>query len=162
MNTMNERVREVRQHLGLTMEEFGARLGVSRAAISNIENGNRNLTSQMSTAICKTFNISEAWLQSGTGDMVVMTPDDAAAVFASDNGLTKMEEVLIREYFQLKEEEREVFRRYLKRVIAGLNETELEETPTIDEKVEDYRHELEAQAASHKSEASQIIEENMA
>ncbi|MGN0386297.1 MAG: helix-turn-helix domain-containing protein, partial [Lachnospiraceae bacterium] len=47
------------------MEEFGKRLGVSKVAISNIENGNRNVTSQMRVAIVKEFNVNETWLRTG-------------------------------------------------------------------------------------------------
>lgn len=63
--TENERIRIVRKDLELTMEEFGKRLGVSKVAISNIENGNRNVTSQMRVAICKEFNVNETWLRTG-------------------------------------------------------------------------------------------------
>ena len=45
--TQGERIREVRNTLGLTLEKFGDRLGVTKVAISNIEKGNRNLTEQM-------------------------------------------------------------------------------------------------------------------
>ena len=44
---MNERVREVRKKLGLTLEKFGSQLGVSKVAISRIENGINNVTEQM-------------------------------------------------------------------------------------------------------------------
>ena len=42
--TENERVKEVRKTLNLTLEKFGERIGVTRGSMSNIENGNRNLT----------------------------------------------------------------------------------------------------------------------
>jgi transcriptional regulator with XRE-family HTH domain len=45
--TQNERVKEIRKSLGLTLEKFGERIGVTRGSMSNIENGNRNLTKQM-------------------------------------------------------------------------------------------------------------------
>ena len=41
--TQNERVKEIRKTLGLTLEKFGERIGVTRGSMSNIENGNRNL-----------------------------------------------------------------------------------------------------------------------
>ena len=69
--TQGERVKEVRKTLDLTLEEFGERLGVTKVAISNIEKGNRNLTDQMSKAICREFNVSEEWLRDGTGNMFV-------------------------------------------------------------------------------------------
>ena len=63
--TENERIRIIRKDQKLTMEEFGKRLGVSKVAISNIENGNRNVTSQMRVAIVKEFNVNETWLRTG-------------------------------------------------------------------------------------------------
>ena len=44
---MNERIKELRKNLDLTMEKFGARLGVGKTAISKLENGERNLTDLM-------------------------------------------------------------------------------------------------------------------
>lgn len=69
--TQGERVKEVRKTLDLTLEKFGEQLGVTKVAISNIEKGNRNLTDQMSKAICREFNVSEEWLRDGTGSMFV-------------------------------------------------------------------------------------------
>lgn len=66
---MNERIKELRKALGLTLEKFGERLGVSRAAMSNIENGNRNVTDQMFKSICREFNVNPEWLRDGEGEM---------------------------------------------------------------------------------------------
>ena len=69
--TQGERVKEVRKSLDLTLEKFGERLGVTKVAISNIENGNRSLTDQMQKSICREFNVSADWLLNGTGKMFV-------------------------------------------------------------------------------------------
>lgn len=69
--TQGERIREVRNTLGLTLEKFGDRLGVTKVAISNIEKGNRNLTEQMTKAICREFNVDYMWLTTGDGEMFI-------------------------------------------------------------------------------------------
>lgn len=74
--TQGERIREVRNALGLTLEKFGDRLGVTKVAISNIEKGNRNLTEQMTKAICREFNVDYMWLTTGDGEMFIDTDDD--------------------------------------------------------------------------------------
>ena len=66
---IGERIKELRKSLGLTLEEFGKKLGVGKSAISNIENGSRNLTDQMALSIRREFNVREEWLRDGTGDM---------------------------------------------------------------------------------------------
>lgn len=68
--TQGERVKAVRKKFNLTMEQFGERIGnVSKSTISNIENGNRNLTHLMLKSICSEFNIHEEWLLYGEGPM---------------------------------------------------------------------------------------------
>lgn len=74
--TQNERVKEVRKTLGLTLEKFGERIGVTRGSMSNIENGNRNLTEQMTKSICREFSVDYIWLTTGEGEMFIDSDDD--------------------------------------------------------------------------------------
>lgn len=74
--TQGERIKEVRKSLGLTLEKFGDRLGVTKVAISNIEKGNRNLTEQMTKSVCREFNVDYIWLTTGEGEMFVDSDDD--------------------------------------------------------------------------------------
>jgi transcriptional regulator with XRE-family HTH domain len=83
--TQGERVKEVRKSLNLTMEQFGNKLGVTKVAISNIEKEKRNLTEQMSRAICREFNVSEEWLKTGEGEMYQqLSEDEEIAGIVSD------------------------------------------------------------------------------
>lgn len=83
--TQGERVKEVRKSLNLTMEQFGNKLGVTKVAISNIEKEKRNLTKQMSRAICREFNVSEEWLKTGEGEMYQqLSEDEEIAGIVSD------------------------------------------------------------------------------
>ena len=74
--TQNERVKEIRKSLGLTLEKFGERIGVTRGSMSNIENGNRNLTEQMTKSICREFSVDYMWLTTGDGEMFIDSDDD--------------------------------------------------------------------------------------
>lgn len=74
--TQNERVKDIRKTLGLTLEKFGERIGVTRGSMSNIENGNRNLTEQMTKSICREFSVDYMWLTTGEGEMFIDTDDD--------------------------------------------------------------------------------------
>lgn len=85
METINDRVKILRKYLELTLEQFGTRLGVTRAAMSNIENNNRNVTEQMIKSICREFKISEAWLRDGVGDMKGdLSKNDEIAICVQD------------------------------------------------------------------------------
>ena len=73
---MNERIRELRKSLNLTMEAFGERIGVSKSTISNIENGYREATEHMIKSICREFGADYIWLTTGEGEMFVESDDD--------------------------------------------------------------------------------------
>lgn len=73
--SQGEKIKAIRKSLNLTLEKFGQKLGVSKGAISAIENNNRNLTNQMAKSICREFNVNYDWLMTGEGDMF-STPDE--------------------------------------------------------------------------------------
>lgn len=75
---MNSRLRELRKELGLTLEAFGKRVGVTRSAVGKIEKGERKVTEQMILSICREFNVNEDWFRNGTGGSDNMfVPEDA-------------------------------------------------------------------------------------
>lgn len=74
--TQGERVKEIRKNLGLTLEKFGEKVGVTKQTVSRIENGVNNLTEQMTKAICREFGVDYIWLTSGEGEMFVESDDD--------------------------------------------------------------------------------------
>ena len=74
--TENERVREIRKAKGLTMRQFGEKIGVVGSTISDIENGRRSLNRQNLLAICREFNVNEDWLRTGEGSMFVELDED--------------------------------------------------------------------------------------
>ena len=74
--TQGDRVKKIRKASNLTLEEFGKKLGVTKVAISNIENGNRNLTTQMMVSIIREFSVNEEWLRTGEGEMFIQLPEE--------------------------------------------------------------------------------------
>lgn len=65
MEEINKRFKQVRTDLGLTQEEFGNRIGLSKSGISNIEHGTRKVTSKHIKLICSIFSVDELWLTTG-------------------------------------------------------------------------------------------------
>lgn len=72
---MNERIKDLRKALGLTMEKFGERLGVKRNTVSQWESGKNSVTDQMIKSICREFNVDYMWLTTGHGEMFVSTDE---------------------------------------------------------------------------------------
>lgn len=117
---MNENIKKLRQELGLTMEEFGKNLGVTRSAISNIENRYRNLTEQMILAICNVYNVNEQWLRNGTGDMFVEDTDSLIEKIISDYPLDKLSQTILKTYIELDPKKREIFNYVMKQIADSI------------------------------------------
>ena len=65
--------------VNLSQEAFGKRIGVSGAAISRIESGDRNVTESMIKLICREYNVSYEWLKYGEGEMYMDADDESIA-----------------------------------------------------------------------------------
>ena len=120
---MNERVRELRKSLGLTLEKFGANLGVTKTTISRLENGDRNLTDQMFLSIVREYNVNPDWLRNGTGAMFLDVPDRndfmTAAAGLSDDPLVIS---FLVEYAKLRPDERAVIKKYVDNILQRYKE----------------------------------------
>ena len=104
--TIGERVRCARKTLGLTLEEFGKRIGLKKNSVSQIENGHNELTDANAVSICREFNVREEWLRDGTGDMFEPAAADELDALAKEYGLSEGEKILIEHYVKLDESSR--------------------------------------------------------
>lgn len=118
MMTYGERVREVRKSLGLTLEKFGERLGVTKVAISNIENGNRNLTEQMTLSICREFRANYYWLTEEQLPVILETPETITDEIAEDYNLDEIDKKIIQKYLELDDKHRQFLKDYLKSIFT--------------------------------------------
>lgn len=82
---MNERIKQLRQALNLSQDEFGKRLGVTRGAITNIELNKVDPKPLFVDLICREFNASELWIRTGEGEMFVeKTESEELSAFFGD------------------------------------------------------------------------------
>lgn len=98
---MNERVKELRKTLGLTLDKFGERLGVTKQTVSRIENGINNVTDQMFKSICREFNVREEWLRNGEGEMFVQMNRDERVADIVKKALASDDEFVINTFTAL-------------------------------------------------------------
>lgn len=105
--TIGERVKILRKELGLTLEKFGAPLGVRRSALSMIENDKSGIGDRTILLICREYGVSEGWLRDGDGEMFVpVTRNEKIARFAGE----------------LMKDETPEFRRQLVEILADLDD----------------------------------------
>jgi transcriptional regulator with XRE-family HTH domain len=71
---MKDRIRAIRKTLKLSQSEFAKWIGIKSTALSMIEMGKNALTEQNIKLICMTFNVNDAWLRTGKGEMFATSP----------------------------------------------------------------------------------------
>lgn len=68
------RTSELRKSLGLTQQAFADRLGITRGAVSKYDIDATDPSDAVISLICREFNVREAWLRDGEGDMLEVKP----------------------------------------------------------------------------------------
>lgn len=145
---MKNRLKELRKQLGLTMEEFGSKLGVRKTTISSLENGINNLTEQMILSICNVYNVNDKWLRYGKGEMFIESKESHLAELAKQYALDDMEVKIVEAFLELSPDKRSAIKEYvtvLAKSFADKSEEEIIQE-RIDKEVEEYRRELELEA----------------
>lgn len=80
-STIGSRITALRKHLRLTQQEFAERIGCGRSTVGKYETGENIPIDPIIAAICREFNVSESWLRTGEGDMLIpVTPDQKLAM----------------------------------------------------------------------------------
>lgn len=70
MDTINERFRSLREHLGLSQEEFAAKVHRTRSEIKNIEYGKTAPKEEIIASVCSAYGVMEEWLRHGLEPMM--------------------------------------------------------------------------------------------
>lgn len=124
--TNGERVNEVRKSLGLTLEKFGEKLGVTKTTISRIEKGVNNLTDQMAISICREYNVNYDYLMYGEGEMFDDLPQTIVDELCAQYDLDDFDKALVEMYISLPVESRERIKENMKQLVkkVGWDKTE--------------------------------------
>ena len=111
---MEERLKALRKSLGLNQEDFGSKLGLTRSAICNYENGSRTLMEQTIISICREFNVNRVWLVDGIGEMFTNLPETILDELAMQFELSDGEKDLVADFCKLPKEQRIVVMNFLR------------------------------------------------
>ncbi|EOS29654.1 MAG: helix-turn-helix transcriptional regulator [Lachnospiraceae bacterium] len=117
--TVNERIKELRISQGLTMEQFGERIGIKRSSISLIESGKNNPSDQTIMLICREFGYNEEWLRDGIEPKKPTIDEDmeygqiCAELGISDNRAKQ----IILNYGRFSPDDKKLFWEYIDRLI---------------------------------------------
>ena len=118
--TLGERIKKVRKDKDLTQQEFGEKIGSTQNAIGNYETGHRNPSSSVINNICKTFDVSETWLRTGDGEMLLAKPTAALDALAVEHSLSNSDYILIEKFLALKPETRKAMTDYMREAVTAI------------------------------------------
>lgn len=166
---MRDRIRMLRKELELTQQEFADKLGIKRTTIANYELGRNEPVDSVISLICDRYHVSERWLRTGEGEMFIELSEDDELQQLIDESMRddsgEFKRRLAAAILKLTPEQIRICTNWIKEnfLLDDQEAGESDQNPghadqdpeeielTIDEKVESYRRELEAEAASEKS-----------
>lgn len=114
---MNERLKLLRTTLGLTQNELGKKLGVTKSNVSRLEKGDTNFTEQMIKTVCREFNVNENWLRNGEGEVFIEPDTFSLDEYLKQQGATELEREIVKGYFNIPKEIRGTVLEYFKNII---------------------------------------------
>lgn len=114
---MNERIKQVREYLGMSRVEFGERLGVSGDVINNLERGRVEIKEDRIKLICSIFGVDEDWLKHEKGDMFHSIGGDYVKISADiDKNDPKARQAII-DYWYLSEDDKKLWWSWVERFL---------------------------------------------
>lgn len=113
METIGDRIKQVRKELSLSMEKFGDKIGIVKSAINNIEKGLNNPSERTLKLICSEFNVNYAWLTEGQGDMFIEIPDNILDRLIQEYGLEEDNKPILKAYLEAKPETRKEILKFI-------------------------------------------------
>ena len=130
METIGTRIKGIRKGAGLTLEKFGAKIGITAASISTIENGKSNPSVQTVLMICREFNVNEDWLRDGTGEpFMQLSREETIAEYVgmiTGGHITDIDESIIKFMAETPVEEWETLARAMRRFADKIKKPDTE------------------------------------
>lgn len=111
-----QRLIKLRETLGISQEEFGKKIGISRFSISNYESGKRNLTDRVINDICRTYKVNHIWLTEGVGEMFLNLPETLLDELKIEYNLDDLDIEIIREFINMDAADREVLKAFIRNI----------------------------------------------
>lgn len=151
---MKDRIREVREHFGLSMEKFGSRIGIGKASISLLESGKNNPSVQTITLICREFGVNEQWLRTGEGEMFEQTRASVLDRLSTEYDLSREQRSVIEAFLDLDPQERDVILKYVHNVFDRSAESAAQSTAIPDKEAQRIAESDEFKALREKERAA--------
>lgn len=109
-NNIGNRINQVIEAIGIKKVKFAERLKIDQSYVTQLTRGKRNPSDRLLADICREFNVSEAWLRTGEGEMFVrreQPPLEALLVkLLGEQNVTEGDRVLMKNFLELSDASR--------------------------------------------------------
>ncbi len=130
--TAGERIREIRKSAGLKQDEFGARIGLGRSAVSAIEKGVNPASKQTIMLIAREFGASEHWIETGEGSRSDGSIAAIVLELTGGQGLSESAYRIVRAYLDFSPAEREALLNFIETLTAEKKKPQPADPPQDD------------------------------
>lgn len=150
--TIGERIKILRKEKCLSMEDFGAIIGMGKSAVSRIENGVNGTTDQTIRSICREFGVNEQWLRTGEGEMFEQTRASVLDRLSMEYDLSREQRSVIEAFLDLDPQERDVILKYVHNVFDRSAKSAVQSTAIPDKEAQRIAESDEFKALREKNE----------
>ncbi len=119
MPNQGERLKKIRENLGITQEQLANKLGIKKQSISKAEKNINRLSNESLCHLLSDFNIDINYLLSGEGEMFIsnkILPDELASATKSEQD---------KDFFELAVKARKGNKQAIKELLAMLKGMEM-------------------------------------
>lgn len=103
-----EIIYSIRKALNLSRAKFGEKIGVSESVIRNIELRGNKVKPLMADLICKIYNVNQAYIETGEGDMFTASDDFILDEVKEIYNLTDQQLQIIKNFLELDDDGKEM------------------------------------------------------
>lgn len=145
--TVNERIRDFRKkEKKMTQAEFATHIQMSRSNLAGIETGAVIITDRTIKMICECFNVSEAWLRTGSGPMYRETESSIVDELCKRYNMSPARRRVMEIFLSMDDDKQEALAETFFNVINAANKfMQKSVDDDIDAEVEEYRLELQTE-----------------
>ena len=125
MDTVNERIRWVRQDQGLSQTAFARKIGLTQTGVSGLEQPGTKVAEKTVRLIASAFNVSFGWLTTGQGKPYLSPAPMGLDKLVAEKGLGQQELVFLRTFCEMPKEQREAVLDFVQEVARKLAATQI-------------------------------------
>lgn len=134
--TINERIKFLRKEKGLNQKQFASLLGVTQSGASYMEQPGNNVSDSSIKSICTICNVNEEWLRNGVEPIHIEPDTFSLDEFAKQRGATDLELQIVKTYFDLDPDIREVLVDHFRKGLAAIIENPAMTVPDTPDELE--------------------------